>query len=164
MPIAAIPAGVEIRKISSVQKKALDELLKNQKDSDLLATLIPTVAIVGVATIGGIAAWSYLQGTNPLETWKELAKDSGNVVAETLLKILPSPDAPLTPETSPQGTELPLCVRYEADYVAQNELKNQIPIVGGTLQALSQLDTIKKMKANGCSKPFIIPQAQWDQG
>ena len=94
MPIAAIPAGVEIRKISSVQKRALDELLKNQKDSDLLATLIPTVAIVGVATVGGIAAWSYLQGTNPLETWKELAKDSGNVVAETLLKILPSPDAP----------------------------------------------------------------------
>ena len=47
MPIAAIPQGVEIRKISAVQKRALDELLKHQKEQSLLQTamvaLIPSV-------------------------------------------------------------------------------------------------------------------------
>lgn len=168
MPIAAIPAGVEIRKISAVQKRALDELLKKQKDTDLgtaiLSTALPTAAFVGVSAMAGIAVWAYLKDTNPLETAKTWAESSGNVVADTLLNVLPSPDTPLTPETLPDGTVLPICTRFEADYVGQNELKNQIPFVGGTLQALSQLDTIKKMKKNGCSKPFVIPQSQWDQG
>ena len=168
MPIAAIPAGVEIRKISAVQKKALDELLKKQKDSDLttslLTPLIPTIAFVGVAAVGGIAAWAYLKDTDPVATAKSWAESSGSVVADTLLSVLPSPDTPLTPETLADGTVFPICTRFEADYVSQNEIKNEIPFIGGTMQALAQLDTIKKMKENGCSKPFIIPQSQWDQG
>ena len=164
MPIAAIPAGVEIRKITAVQKRALDELLGKQKETSLLETLIPSLAFVGVSAAAGVGIWAYLNEESITNSVKGFAEGSGKIVADALLNVLPSPDTPLTPETSPQGTELDVCTRFEADYVAQNDLKNNIPIVGGTLQALAQLDTIKKMKKNGCSKPFIIPQSQWDQG
>ena len=164
MPIVAIPAGVEIKKITPTQKKALDELLGKQKESTLLETVIPSLAFVGVSFAAGIGIWSYLNQESITNSLKELAEGSGKVVAETLLKVLPSSDMPLTPEVSPQGSTLPICKRFEADYVGQNDIKNSIPFVGGTLQALGQLDTIKKMKKNGCSKPFVIPQSQWDQG
>ena len=42
MPIAAIPQGIELRKISAVQKRAVDELLQKQKDTSLLNTAIPS--------------------------------------------------------------------------------------------------------------------------
>ena len=40
MPIAAVPQGIELRKISAVQKKAVDELLKQQRESTFLLTLV----------------------------------------------------------------------------------------------------------------------------
>ena len=49
MPITAIPQGVEIRKITAVQKRALDELLGKQKETSLMQTLIPSFTIVAVA-------------------------------------------------------------------------------------------------------------------
>ena len=164
MPIAAVPAGVEIKKITPTQKKALDELLKKQKETSLLETLIPSLAFVGVSVAAGVGIWAYLNQESITNSVKGFAEGSGKIVADALLNVLPSPDTPLTPEVTAQGTELDICTRFEADYVAQNDLKNSIPIVGGTLQALGQLDTIKKMKKNGCSKPFVIPQSQWDQG
>jgi hypothetical protein len=164
MPIAAVPAGVEIKKITPTQKKALDELLKKQKETSLLETLIPSLAFVGVSVAAGVGIWAYLNQESITDSVKGFAEGSGKIVADALLNVLPSPDTPLTPEVTAQGTELDICTRFEADYVAQNDLKNSIPIVGGTLQALGQLDTIKKMKKNGCSKPFVIPQSQWDQG
>ena len=55
MPIAAIPAGVELRKLSATQKKALDKLLESQNGSSTkntaLAVGIPTIALA----IGGMA-------------------------------------------------------------------------------------------------------------
>ena len=56
MAIAAIPPGVEIKKLSPTQEKALDKLLKQQRDENTLQTAIrvaiPTLAFVGVAGIG----------------------------------------------------------------------------------------------------------------
>ena len=56
MPIAAVPQGVELRKISAVQKRALDDLLRNQRENNLLETTIsaavPALAFIGV---GGAA-------------------------------------------------------------------------------------------------------------
>ena len=60
--------------------------------------------------------------------------------------------------------EIPRCTRYATDYVNQNTIAEGIPFVGVPLQALSQLYTIQAMKLEGCSKPDIIPQSQWDQG
>ena len=52
MPIAAIPQGVEIKKLTPTQEKALDKLLKAQRDENTLQTAIrvaiPTIAFVGV--------------------------------------------------------------------------------------------------------------------
>ena len=77
MPIAAIPQGVELRKISAVQKRAIDDLLKKQKESNILETavgaLIPTLGFVGVATAGIVVAWSYLNDIE-LPTPKQVAK------------------------------------------------------------------------------------------
>ena len=36
MPITAVPQGVELRKISAVQKRALHELLSKQRENNLL--------------------------------------------------------------------------------------------------------------------------------
>ena len=179
MPIAAIPAGVEIRKISAVQKRALDELLKKQKDTDLgtaiLSTALPTAAFVGVSAMAGIAVWAYLNDEKITELVKTTTEQAGLGVAKVLIggtglfadfafdRPIGSKGEPRTGETTVQGNTLTKCQRYEADYVADNEL-HTIPFVGTVLQATSQLNTIQKMKADGCSKPSIIPQAQWDQG
>lgn len=179
MPIAAIPAGVEIRKISAVQKRALDELLKKQKETDLqneiVTTVIPTVAFIGVSAMAGIAAWAYLNDEKITELVKTSTEQAGLGVAKFLIggsglfadfaldRPVGSAGDPRTKETTIQGNTLTRCQRYEADYVADNEL-HTLPFVGTVLQATSQLNTIQKMKKEGCSKPSIIPQAQWDQG
>ena len=97
MPIVAIPAGVEIKKITPTQKRALDELLGKQKESTLLETVIPTLAFVGVSFAAGIGIWSYLNQESLTNSVKEFTEGSGKIVAETLLKVLPSSDMPLTP-------------------------------------------------------------------
>ena len=180
MPIAAVPAGVEIKKITPTQKKALDELLKKQKDADLqtelITTLIPTLAFVGVAATAGVTAWAYLNNEKVSEIFTKATEGAGLQVAKGLISFgglitdfaMDAPAGsrdpePRTGETTPQGNVLSKCQRFEADYVQDNEL-HDIPFVGTVLQATSQLNTIQKMKKEGCSKPSIIPQAQWDQG
>ena len=74
MPIAAVPAGVEIKKITPTQKKALDELLKKQKETSLLETLIPSLAFVGVSVAAGVGIWAYLNQESLTNTLKELAE------------------------------------------------------------------------------------------
>ena len=49
MPIAAIPQGIELRKISAGQQKAVDELLKKQKETSLLNSAIPSTALLVIA-------------------------------------------------------------------------------------------------------------------
>ena len=40
MPITAIPKGVDLRKITPVQKRALDELLAKERGTSALTTAI----------------------------------------------------------------------------------------------------------------------------
>ena len=57
MPITAIPKGVELRKITAVQKRALDELITKERGSSALTTAI----IVGVPSIvAGSAILAYV--------------------------------------------------------------------------------------------------------
>ena len=69
MPITAIPQGVEIRKITAVQKRALDELLGKQKETSLLQTLIPSFSFIAVASIG---AYIYIKRDTIKEELLEL--------------------------------------------------------------------------------------------
>jgi hypothetical protein len=149
MAIVAIPRGVEITKVTKAQERALDKLLKAQRDENTIQTAIkvaiPTLAFVGVAGVGIATTFAYLKDLE-IPSVSQVAQNAGSVVANTLLNVLPSPDTPLTPEVTQLGTTLPICKRFEADYVSQNEIRNELPFVGGTLQALAQLDTIRKMK------------------
>jgi len=167
MAIVAIPRGVEITKVTKAQERALDKLLKAQRDENTIQTAIrvaiPTLAFVGVAGVGIATTFAYLKDLE-VPSVSQVAENAGGAVANALLNVLPSPDTPITPEVTELGTTLPICKRFEADYVSQNEIRNELPFVGSTLQALAQLDTIKKMKKNGCTRPSIIPQSQWDQG
>ena len=94
MPITAVPQGVELRKISAVQKRALDELLSKQRENNLLettiSTAIPALAFVGVGGAALVVAWSYLKDLE-LPTAKDGAKAvtvaAGDVVSDVVVDV-----------------------------------------------------------------------------
>tara|TARA_R100000963_G_C4641791_1_gene105402 strand:+ start:1810 stop:2343 length:534 start_codon:yes stop_codon:yes gene_type:complete len=176
MPIAAIPQGIELRKISAGQQKAIDELLKKQKETSLLNTAIPTTALLVIA--GGAAAtflfkdqiqeWAKEQTGNLFEAFKQkvvdIATGSGRGIADIITNAI-GRDEPKTPPTftDAQGNVLtiPRCTRWETDYVdsiSQAQAGGDI-----TVLALAQLNIIKNMKAEGCERPVTIPQSQWNK-
>ena len=183
MPIAAIPAGVEIRKISAVQKRALDELLGKQKETTLLQTAIrvgfPTVAFVGVAAGAGVLIWAYLKDVE-LPSWKEVGEIAGGGVANAIIDaggavlevVAPEfANRPTTPKeltlASGEVVELTLCQRWEydaADLLAIIQSKTDMGATEKSLAALSVLRIVKNMKKAGCPRPNSITQAQWNEG
>ena len=185
MPIAAIPAGVEIRKISAVQKRALDDLLGKQKDSSLLQSMamvtIPSLAIVSL----GVGALAVIYYKDELETWvKELPHtvataaggkvaniivDAGGAVLEAVAPDLAA--QPTTPEYIEAGGRrigpLSMCKRWETDATEWLSVVQSKPDMGKTettLAATLGLRIIKNMKKLGCDKPLAFTQAQWDEG
>ena len=113
MPIAAIPQGIELRKISAAQKRAVDELLKKQKDTSLLNTAIPSTILLIIAGGAGliflfkdqIREWAENQAGNLAEAIKQFIVggivSSGGGVAdiftETLNKVFTfNPTTPAT--------------------------------------------------------------------
>jgi hypothetical protein len=173
MPIAAVPVGVEIRKITPTQKKALDELLKKQKDSDLqielLKILIPTVAFVGVSAAAGAATFAYLKDVE-IPSGAELVKSAGSAISDVIVSGIDAAIGeaqPSTPEYLPSGRgPLTRCVRWETDYVdLQGAIQaGEADSRGGTvIAALLLKRIIKQMKKEGCTRPVTIPQSQWDE-
>ena len=85
MPLTAVPQGVEIRKLSAAQKRALDKLLESQNGSSTKNTALA----VGITTIalalGGMAIYSRMK-------LKKLSKRAGqilrNLLKESLLECL----------------------------------------------------------------------------
>jgi len=168
MAIAAIPPGVEIKKLSPTQEKALDKLLKQQRDENTLQTAIrvavPTLAFVGIAGIGIATTFAYLKDIE-LPSVKDLVTgatvDAGSIVADTISVIVGRND-PKTPEFTPSGAgPIPRCTRWESDYV--DTIKDNSGPVESTILAVAQLNIIKNMKAEGCTKPSVIKQNQWDK-
>jgi hypothetical protein len=176
MPIAAIPQGIELRKISAGQQKAIDELLKKQKETSLLNTAIPTAALLVIA--GGAAVtflfkdqvqeWAKEQAGNITaaitEKVVETAKGGGDIVSDIIVQVIgrEEPRSPAT-FTDAQGNVLtiPRCQRWENDYV---DTVTQVQEGGSvTLLALAQKNIIKNMKAEKCTRPIIIKQSQWEQ-
>jgi hypothetical protein len=183
MPIAAVPAGVEIRKISAVQKRALDELLGKETEGKLLETVIrasiPAVTAISIAAGAGVLIWSYLKDKE-LPTGKEIAEIAGGGVANAIIdaggavleKVAPDlANKPTTPKeltlASGEVVELTLCQRWEydaADLLAIIQSKGDMGKTETTLAALSVLRIVKNMKKDGCPKPNSITQAQWNEG
>ena len=168
MPIAAIPQGVEIKKLTPTQERALDKLLKAQRDENTLQTAIrvavPTLAFVGVAGIGIVTTFAYLKDIE-LPSVKDIVKgagvDAGGIVADVITTVI-GRDNPRTPEFTPSGAgPIPRCQRWESDYVTT--IKDDPGPIETTLLATAQLNIIKNMKAEGCSRPSSIPARQWNE-
>ena len=183
MPIAAVPAGVEIRKISAVQKRALDELLGKETEGKLLETVIrasiPAVTAISIAAGAGVLIWSYLKDKE-LPTGKEIAEIAGGGVANAIIdaggavleKVAPDlANKPTTPKeltlASGEVVELTLCQRWEYDAADLLALIQSNPDKGyaeTTAAALLVLRIVKNMKKDGCERPNSITPAQWAEG
>jgi len=172
MPITAIPKGVELRKITAVQKRALDELITKERGSSALTTAL----VVGIPSIvAGSAILAYVF-KDEMKKWfdeqeeavKELVKDvvvkTGETIVETVIetgnKIFKND--PVTPEVVGNQT-FTRCVRWELDAV-DNVTRTQkgdlttTEIVG---LATNLKYIISNMKSEGCSRPSAISVAQW---
>ena len=177
MPIAAIPQGVEIKKLTPTQEKALDKLLRQQRAENTLQpairVAIPTVAFVGVAGAAIATTFAYLKDIE-LPTVKDIVTSGGDLVSDVIVSgvdTIVGKQQPKTPEyiVTDAGTTigpLTICQRWETDYVdvaeqiAQGEADSPVGVVVG---ALLQKNIIKQMKKNGCERPVIIPATQWDE-
>jgi len=173
MAIVAIPRGVEITKVTKAQERALDKLLKAQRDENTIQTAIrvaiPTIAFVGVAGVAIATTFAYLKDLD-LPTPKDIVTGAGEFVSDTLLDglgALAGEQQPLTPEYLPSGAgPIPICKRWETDYVGTLENIAQGKAEGpfGTVAAaLAQKNIIKQMKKRGCERPNSIPATQWDE-
>tara|TARA_Y100000310_G_scaffold247859_1_gene253607 strand:- start:44 stop:556 length:513 start_codon:yes stop_codon:yes gene_type:complete len=170
MALELLPDGT-FKKLSKAQTDALNRYYKRENKRDL-----PTEAIIsGLPIILGvtIASIAYVFRDDIKEralTWLEEGTiPVGFGIAKLFTRFTRgeknTPTEPMQSEVTIQGNVLSKCQRYEADYVNQNAIGEEIPFGFGTvLQALGQLSTIENMKLEGCSKPSIIPQSQWDQG
>jgi len=173
MGIAAIPQGVEIKKLTPTQERALDKLLKAQRDENTLQTAIrvaiPTVAFVGVAGVAIATTFAYLKDIE-LPTAKDIVTGAGDLVSDAIVggvDAIVGQRQPKTPEYLPSGAgPIPICKRWETDYVdvmAQIAEGEADSITGTIVGALLQKDIIKQMKKIGCDRPVVIPQSQWDE-
>jgi hypothetical protein len=174
MGIAAIPQGVEIKKLTPTQERALDKLLKAQRDENTFQTAIrvaiPTFAFVGVAGVAIATTYAYLKDIN----LQDVAEKSGDLVSDAIVgtaDALIGKQQPKTPEYIVLGDgrtvgPLTICKRWETDYVdvmeqiAEGEADS---FTGTVVGALLQKNIIKQMKKQGCERPVIIPASQWDE-
>jgi len=170
MPIAAVPQGLELRKISAVQKRALDDLLYKQKETSLTSTAL----MVGLPTviIGGVALTylfkdelkedfenikNYVQEL-PASTYKAILGE-GFDIGKTLTGVDLSAPTPATTGTIFEGKKV--CERYEYDLVTLYSKETNFvtaPLVGLQIQ-----QKLKGMKRNNCSKPPYVEQKNWDR-
>jgi len=176
MALELLPDGT-FKKLTKIQTDALERYYKRENKKDLSAEAIAQI-IGGFPLIlaTSIAAAAYVFRDDILERIKEEGigyVEQGGLGLAKILTFIARAAAPTVKggpqqeprqaETTPQGDVLTRCKRYEVDYVTDNEL-HTIAFVGSTIQALAQLNTIQKMKKEGCSRPDIIPESQWKQG
>ena len=179
MPIAAIPPGVEIRKLSAVQNKALQKLLENQNGTSTkntaLAVGIPTIAL----TIGGMA---FLFKDEIKETVKESWTDikefaegipagmfTGTIDAGFALgKEITGVDLEATTGRAAEvfGESGSLCEQYEYDLVELQQRVDNTPswnVAAIFALGLGKRSKLKGMKKAGCTKPPYIDQNDWNR-
>jgi len=171
MPITAIPKGVDLRKITPVQKRALDELLAKERGTSALTTAI----LVGVPSIiAGSAILAYVfkdeaktwlaeqQAALP-EIFKQVVVSTGGGIVDIFTTTATNIFSlnPITPETV-NGSTLTRCTRFAVD---ATDILTQINEgkIGTTSAAIGIFAIAKQMKKEGCSRPSAISQAQWDQ-
>jgi hypothetical protein len=174
MPITAIPKGVELRKITAVQKRALDELITKERGSSALTTAL----VVGIpSVVAGSAILAYVfkeeakewladQQETILEVAKKVVENTGGGIVEVVLdtanKIFQN--NPKTPKVV-NGSELTRCTRWAVDATDVLALvqKGGLTKAETVAAAVATIGIAKAMKLEGCSRPAAISVAQWDQ-
>jgi hypothetical protein len=178
MPITAVPQGVELRKLSAVQKRAVDDLLAKQRESSLVENFVtsalPALAFAGVGGAAVLVAYSYLNDLK-IPTAKEVAKAvttaAGEIVSDVVIdvggglaKAAGFEDNPTTPEFLPSGLgPLSRCKRWEIDAVdIVTRIQGGLNEVEKVQAALALKRVIKNMKKEGCDRPTAISVDQWE--
>ena len=174
MPITAIPKGVELRKITAVQKKALDDLITKERGNSALTTAI----LVGIPSIvAGSAVLAYVfkeeakewfaeQEENFREAVVKVVAGAGggivDVVLDTANKVFQN--NPKTPKVV-NGSELTRCTRWAVDATDVLALvqKGNLTKAETVTAAFATIAIAKAMKLEGCSRPAAISQDQWDE-
>jgi len=172
MPITAIPKGVELRKITAVQKRALDELITKERGSSALTTAI----LVGIPSIiAGSAVLAYVFKEEAKEWFekqeqkvKDVVKDVVVKTGETMVELVIETgnkifrNNPVTPEQY-GGSTLDRCTRWAVD-ATENLARTQKGDLTETEKVQAALNLVyiaKNMKSEGCSRPSAISVAQW---
>jgi len=178
-----MPDGKTFKKLNSTQYKALNNYYRRLHDVPLTQSLGLPIGLAIAGTIGAIAYIFKDQLSKEFEeqkqdffTWisslpKKAAIATGGGVADVLVSIgdLIFPQNPLNPEyvvlsagTPEERTVGPFsrCQRWESDAMDVVTLINEKG--PSTAYALALLRIIKNMKKEGCSKPSVITQAQWE--
>ena len=174
MPITAIPKGVELRKITAVQKRALDELITKERGSSALTTAL----VVGIpSVVAGSAILAYVfkeeakewfaeQEENFREAIVKVVAGAGegvvDIVLDTANKVFQN--NPKTPKVV-NGSELTRCTRWAVDatdvlaLVQKGNLTKAETVAAG----VATIGIAKAMKLEGCSRPSAISENQWKQ-
>jgi len=171
MPITAIPAGVEIRKITAVQKRALDELLGKQKETSLLQTLIPSFSFITVAAIG---AYIYIKRDTIKEQLDDLEETlrqmAGRGVTEAFTTFgetvtgVPRPDTPTyDPDEGTIFEGMTTCQLFEYDVVELFSRMDNANFFEKFAIGFNLQQKYRGMKQAGCSKPPRVDQHDWDK-
>lgn len=177
MPIAAVPQGVELRKISAVQKRALDELLTKQKETSIIQTAIPSAVVLIIAGGGALAYLFKDEMTGFLKKQVEAAAEvTGGGIVDTVLETVEKvadtvgfKAEPKTPEYIQAGDRVigPLsrCKRWESDAadVLAIVQAGDLGVAETITAAIAIKGIAKQMKKEGCDRPTAISQAQWDE-
>ena len=174
MPITAIPKGVELRKITAVQKRALDELITKERGSSALTTAL-VVGIPSVVAGSAILAYVFKEEAQEwyadkkgeiVEAIKTIVENTGggivSVVLDTANKVFQN--NPKTPEIV-NGAKLTRCTRWAVDATDVLALvqKGNLTKAETTVAAIATIAIAKEMKREGCSRPSAISEDQWKQ-
>ena len=164
MPITAIPKGVELRKLTAVQRRALDELITKERGSNALTTA--GSAILAYVFKEEAKAWLADQQETILEVAKKVVENTGggivDIVLDTANKVFQN--NPKTPKVV-NGSELTRCTRWAVDatdvlaLVQKGNLTKAETVAAG----VATIGIAKAMKLEGCSRPSAISENQWKQ-
>ena len=186
MALTLMPDGKTFKKLNAVQEKALKNYYNRLHDKPLTETLgLP----IGLAVLGGIGAIAYIfrdeikKGFDEQEKafvdWlKGLPIEAGGLVADLLIKAgdFIFPQNPLNPEyiqlppysethpdygqPRPPAGPYSRCQRWGLDADDVVSVINEKGPSTAYAIALKRIST--NMKKEGCERPQVITQAQWD--
>jgi hypothetical protein len=172
MPIAAIPQGVEIRKISSVKKRALDELLKHQKEQTLLQTaMVALIPSATALTIAAGAGYLFIHRDTIADQYQQLKEDLFGAVGQgfadfgkTITGGAIAADEPSNqPEEGTVFQNLTKCQLFEYDITELFGRMENASFLDKFAIGFNLQQKYRGMKKEGCPKPARVRQEDWDR-